>query len=147
MIGETYELHELPHLHRYFFFSEGKNGTILKSVDYGYMGDNTYNLAFGDMGKDGKLNDKVISNNDDLIKVMNTVALTIYGFLEELPGSWVHIRPVDEKRSMLYHTVFKRRWDEIAINFQVIGMIEEDKWETYNPEKKYLAFKLAKISK
>jgi hypothetical protein len=37
---------------------------------------NLYNLGFGDLLPDGKIDDKVTSNNGDIIKVLSTVIYT-----------------------------------------------------------------------
>ena len=45
---ETYPVKAGKDYKRYEFFSEGPKGTIRKVVFYQYMGENIYNLSFGD---------------------------------------------------------------------------------------------------
>ena len=144
MIGETYESIEVIEGQYFVFISEGLNGIIPKAILYSEMAnfENRYNLGFGDMVK-GKLFDNIISNNDDLIKVMNTVASTIYRFFEIYPASTVHFEPVDGKRSKLYHTILRRRQHEIEQLFYLNGY-RNGMWEIYNPDFQYLAFEIRK---
>ena len=73
-----------------------------------------FNLAFGDV-VEGQLIDSVISNNQDIVTILNTVAKCVYEFLEMNPGSVIRIDPYDEKRKRLYNTIFQRKHQEIAV--------------------------------
>jgi hypothetical protein len=53
-----------PHL--YLFFSEGPRGRITKAVIYSQMGENLFNLGFGDWNEElRELDDSIRSNNGD----------------------------------------------------------------------------------
>lgn len=69
------------------FYSEGPKGIIKKVVEFQpTMQDGVYNLAFGDYNEEAKaINDKVVTNNGDSIKVLATVASTVYAFIESIP--------------------------------------------------------------
>lgn len=69
------------------FYSEGPKGIIKKVVEFQpTMQDGVYNLAFGDYNEEAKaINDKVVTNNGDSIKVLTTVASTVYAFIESIP--------------------------------------------------------------
>ncbi len=142
MIGETYELTELEDRRAFIFFSDGPKGNLPKVVLYspipGKPG--TYNLGFGDF-QNGMVDDKSISNNSDLLKIMNTVAKTVYLFTDVFPQRKIYIEPVDEKRSRLYHAIFQRRWGEIQPHFEVKGLTEQG-WIGYEANRQYLAFEL-----
>lgn len=143
MIGETYKIKNLGNQEDFYFISEGRNGNILKYVSFTLMNNLTYNLEFGDWGNEG-VSDLVISNNADLVKVMNTIGKIIYQFFETHPEDKIEIRSVDEKRSRLYHTIFNRRIQEINPIFVLEGSTDGDTWEAFNPEKIYKIFRLAK---
>lgn len=50
----------------YKFLSEGPKGTIKKVVYYQAIGENLFNLAFGDWDEQNQMiNDKIRSNNND----------------------------------------------------------------------------------
>ncbi len=125
---------------QYAFASIGPQGVIVKFVMYTWMYDNVYNLGFGDF-EQGQVDDAVVSNNEDLVKIMNTIASTLYAFTEHYPGSKVFIEPVDRKRSNLYHHIFRRRIEEIQPLFIVKGLTA-DGWKDYLPSNRYLAFEL-----
>lgn len=144
MIGETYTVLDFKDKQEFLFLSEGPKGAILKAVVYQRMDENLYNLAFGDVGENDEINDSVVSNNKDLVKIMNTVAKTVYIFMDCYPERQIHIRPVDGKRSNLYHAIFQRKWDEMSVMFKLEGLTKKQTWEEFNSEKRYLAFKLTK---
>jgi hypothetical protein len=97
MIGESYELTSIPSRMAFQFHSQGARGNILKEVLYQPVADNTFNLAFGDV-VDGELIDEVVSNNLDFVRVMNSVAKTIYEFTEMFPEAIIQFEGVDGKR-------------------------------------------------
>ncbi len=138
MKGEGYKTTSNEDATWFHFDSIGEKGTIRKKITYFYLGENTWNLGFGDDDGD-EFDDEVISNNHDVRMVMQTIANTIYQFTEKYPDRRVYIRPVDERRKMLYNGVFKRRHAEITVSFTVYGRIENS-IEDYDPKKNYDAF-------
>ena len=142
MIGETYHLEQADDLRYFYFLSEGSKGLIPKVVVYDYTRRNTYNLGFGDL-RGGRIDDKVVSDNDDLSKVLNTVAKTVYLYTNLYPDRKIEIKPVDERRYRVYNRIFRRRFEEIKPNFIVQGLTKTG-WEDYKPEKDYLGFELTR---
>lgn len=140
MIGETYQFDKTNDGMQYAFVSKGPKGVVVKFVMYTWIHDNVYNLGFGDF-EEGQVDDAVVSNNEDLVKIMNTIASTLYAFTEQYPGSRVYIEPVDSKRSNLYHHIFRRRFEEIQPLFMVKGLTTNG-WKDYLPGNRYLAFEL-----
>lgn len=77
----------------YEFLSEGPNGTVKKVVFFQEIGDNLYNLAFGDWDEiKQKIDDKARSNNNDRDKVLATVASTVIDFIKYYPEASVFAR-------------------------------------------------------
>ena len=124
----------------FLFNSIGGAGSIEKFVMFQDVGFNRFNLAFGDVAK-GQFDDSAISNNRDVLSVLSTVAKCVHEFLEAYPGAEILIVPVDAKRAMLYNFVFKRRFPEITVNFEVVGLVGSKK-EVYSPERDYDSFLL-----
>jgi hypothetical protein len=124
----------------YYFESEGKQGKIPKVIIFTYLGKNYWNLAFGDW-REGDIDDAVISNNHDIVKVFGTIAKVVYAFSDEFPTQHIRIKPVDEKRRRLYNTIFRRNYEVINLTFHIIG-INKRKKEIYSPEKFYEYFEL-----
>jgi len=122
MINDVYQLDALENNTVFQFNSIGKQGTITKLILFQFINGNTFNLAFGDF-KNNKLDDKIISDNGDLIKVISTVALSIYLFFDAHPNAIIEIQGVDKKRQQLYNHIFRRRKVEIDLLFTVLGEI------------------------
>ena len=74
--------------HAFEFFSEGPKGRIRKMVIYSKISDTEppiYNLAFGDINPvTGKMDDSIISDNEDKDIILATVANTIVALLQSL---------------------------------------------------------------
>jgi len=143
MIGETYEFTDVENGREFIFISVGKNGKILKQVVFEEISIGIYNLGFGDR-IDGQIEDSVISNNNDLLKIMNTVGAIIYDFFDLNPTCSIEITPVDEKRARLYHTIFKRRIQEINRIFVLEGYDSSYQWSEFKVGMSYQRFKLKK---
>ncbi len=135
IIGETYETFSSDDFTHHLFLSEGPNGKIYKMVIFTLMENGFYNLGFGDV-LDGKINDKAFSNNQDLVKVMNTIGELVYEFTRRFPSRVVYVEPVDAKRSFLYHAIFKRKLEQITPVFSVEGSMDKKDWEPFDPLKK-----------
>ena len=116
----------------YLFESRGKKGVIVKQVKFTLIDKNRYNLGFGDL-KNGVLDGKIILGNGDLVKVMSTIALIIFDFLEHYPNAIIEVLPVDEKRKKLYHTIFRRKYPELKGVFEIRGLVNK-KFEAYQQD-------------
>ena len=75
------------------------------------------------------------------MKVISTVAKITYAFSNTYPLRRIKIEPVDEKRKKLYNHVFRRHYETINADFDIIGQINE-KRERYSPQKFYDSFEL-----
>ncbi len=140
MIGEHYELNPKNKKKLFYFISEESQGKILKVIGFQAVRGKIWNLYFGDITENG-FSDAVVSNNADIYKVMNTVAVALYQFLEEYPEKVIRIVPVDDKRKRLYNIIFQRRIHEIEPNFHVFGK-KRNKFEPYSPYKTHKIFEL-----
>jgi len=140
MIKDSYPLIPTKLKNAFFFKSVGVKGTILKVIIFEHLKGNRYNLAFGDV-VNNELDDEVISNNRDFVKVMATVATAIYYFLETNPKAIVEIDPIDSKRALFYNRIFQRKHTEIIEILNLVGIVNKQK-EIYNPEKLYDKFEI-----
>ncbi|MDZ7879797.1 MAG: hypothetical protein U5L45_19115 [Saprospiraceae bacterium] len=110
---------------------------------YRFIGINSrrlWNLGFGDW-KDGKIDNSVVSNNNDIVRVISTVAKIAYEFSGNFPQRIIQIKPVDEKRKVLYNHIFRRNYATINVNFNINGFKGRKK-EKYSPNKIYDRFEL-----
>jgi hypothetical protein len=138
MIEQPYPYFEIQAPTHYSFESIGDKGHVTKIVTLTLMTNGNWNLGFGDLIK-GKISDSVITNNNDVRKVIGTVAKIAIEFLMQFPHCTIEVRPVDERRSKLYNLVFQRYFDEITTYFNVWGITEQEK-ESYQPTKTYHKF-------
>ena len=115
----------------YMFYSSGKKGIIPKIVIYEKIANNHYNLAFGDYDTLGKsLNDLIITNNGDAIKVLGTVINTIQKFFATYPYAMLEIRGSTAIRTKLYQKIIKDNWAYIETDFRILAFKDgEDKPE------------------
>ena len=140
MITDAYRFIAVQRKTRFIFESEGKQGKIIKIIQFTQLESNEWNLGFGDL-KDGNIDDLIISNNDDIFKVIKTVAKVVTVFFQAYPKSTVIIKPIDEKRKKLYNSVFRRHFKDIIIDFNILAIAENNK-EAYSPQKNYDSFEI-----
>lgn len=140
MIKESYDFTRLGEKPYFYFESEGEQGIISKVIIFSYLEDESWNLAFGDL-KGGDIDDSVISNNYDIVKLVSTIAKVVYEFSAEYPSRHIVIEPVDEKRKKLYNHIFRRNYEDILLTFHIIGTYNGND-ENYSPKKFYDIFKL-----
>jgi hypothetical protein len=125
----------------YLFISEGIKGKILKFVEFTHLINNDWNLGFGDL-KGGIVDGVIMTNNQDVVKVIGTVAKITYEFFNKYPYAVVIIKPVDDKRKKLYNIVFQRHFKDIDARFHILAYIGGRK-ESYLSSKIYDSFELS----
>ena len=140
MITDSYLYIAVRRKTRFIFESEGVQGKIVKIIQFSPMDDNEWNLGFGDL-KSGFVDDSIVSNNQDTVKVLQTVARATYEFFNTYPDSVVIINPVDERRRKLYNRIFQRHIKDISTVCDVTGVIGTEK-ELYESQKYYESFKI-----
>ncbi len=130
----------------YEFTSEGPKGLIKKVVEYTLTStENVYNLAFGDYDDISKnINDLTVTNNGDSLKVLATVASTVYAFTEKYPNAWVLATGSTSVRTRLYRMGITNNLAEISADFIVFGYNAEGNWEEFIIGEDYEAFLLTK---
>lgn len=136
-----------PFLKVFEFISEGPKGRIKKMVQYTRTGtENVYNLAFGDFDEQTKsINDFSITNNGDSLKVLATVASTLYAFTEKYADAWIFATGSTAVRTRLYRMGITNNLAEIMIDFRVFGLtIQENLWEEFVIGEDYVAFLITK---
>jgi hypothetical protein len=141
MGGESYTTNHNEALTRFYFVSQGNKGNILKVIAFSQWDGNTWNLGFGDF-RNGRIDDRVVSNNGDIGKVMQSVAYSAFSFLEKYPERSIIIQPVDEKRKRLYNLIFQRHYEELATAFILQGKHGND-WGLYSPNETYDVFEVS----
>lgn len=124
------------------FISEGSKGQILKSVRFVKIKGvrNVYNLAFGDKRKgSNKIDDRVVSNNQDRDKVLATVANTLIAFTSRHPKARIFFRGSNEARTRLYKMAITKYYEELSDNFIILGLTDYG-WIPFEKNATYIAF-------
>lgn len=126
----------------YHFLSKGPNGTIKKMVAYQDVGDNIYNLAFGDWDEYKKrINGMARTNNSDRQKILRTVASTVIDFFKHHPKAIVFAKGSTSARTRLYQIGIANNLREIIQSFEIEGFYKSH-WERFQKGKNYQAFSL-----
>jgi hypothetical protein len=126
----------------YSFYSDGPKGRIKKTVVYSKIQQEPviYNLAFGDEDfTTGKINDNIVSDNDDRDIILATVAGTVYSFCERYGNEFIHVKGSSPSRTRLYQMGISGLLDEISIDFDVYGYKNRG-WYTFQKNVNYEAF-------
>lgn len=124
------------------FTSEGIKGSIKKMVQFSETGtENVYNLAFGDYDEETKsINDLSVTNNGDSLKVLATIASTVYAFTEKYPNAWVVATGSTNVRTRLYRMGITNNLVEIKEDFDIYAFTIVGKWEEFIVGEYYEAF-------
>ena len=141
MILNRYELKAGSNLETFEFLSEGIKGQILKVIQFQQMNHpNLYNLAFGDKDyQTGIIDDKVVTDNGDSIKVLATVVSAVYAFADKHPDCWIYATGSTSSRTRLYQIGINKYYDIVVEDFDIMGE-HRNEWEVYQFGKSYQAF-------
>lgn len=128
----------------YEFDSDGPKGKIRKIVRYSPQNSNgvTYfNLGFGDLNrKTGKIDDLVITNNQDREKILATVAATVLEFTQHFPDVLVYAKGSTGPRTRLYQIGISVNWSAIDPLLYVYGYEKDKGWQPFRKNVNYMAF-------
>ena len=146
MKHSKYQYKSEQSLHLFEFMSEGPNGCIKKVVEYTYTGtENVYNLGFGDFDEvTQSINDKSVTNNGDSLRVLATVASTVYAFTEKYPKAWIFATGSNSVRTRLYRMGITNNLAAISDDFVVYGYNADGCWVEFVVGEDYEAFLLSK---
>ena len=133
----------------YEFISEGPEGLIKKMVIYTETTtENVYNIGFGDYDESTNgISDLSVTNNGDSLKVLATVASTVYAFIERHPNAWILATGSTSVRTRLYRMGITNNLTEIEADFIDLGYTKNEEWEKFVVGEDYEAFLLTKKRK
>ena len=119
----------------------GPKGVVKKVVRYTEINiKGFYNLGFGDKDpQTGFISDITVTNNKDSMKVLATVAATLYAFIDSHPASTIIATGCTEARTRLYRMGISNNLYEIEKDFIVFGLTENN-WEPFRKNVTYAAF-------
>lgn len=124
---DVYEVVEVTEDFNVFdFVSVGSKGVIYKRVAFIKTElENVYNLAFGDLGEDGKINDLSISNNGDRNKILATIAEIIDDYTQKFPDRWIALIGSTDERTRLYRIAIGLNLKELSEKYEIYGYVYE----------------------
>ncbi|MGM0635468.1 MAG: DUF6934 family protein [Bacteroidota bacterium] len=141
MKKEKYKYSAEKELMYFEFFSVGPKGEIKKVIEFSETNvKDVYNLAFGDFDeKTQRISDSVVTNNGDSLKVLATVASSVYAFTAERTDAWVFATGSTAVRTRLYRMGLTNNLAEVSKDFHIYGL-KDDKWEDFLIGEDYEAF-------
>ncbi len=138
---DRYELKADADLATFDFLSEGPKGKIEKIIQFSLVNQNNlYNLAFGDRNYlTGEIDDKVVTDNGDSLKILATVVAALYAFCDKEPEAWVYATGSTAARTRLYRMGITKYYDLVVSDFEIFGQTQSE-WESFEKGKDYQAF-------
>lgn len=123
------------------FVSEGPKGQFRKMVQYRKItASGIYNLGFGDKNElTNEIDDLVISNNGDSQRILATVAMTLFLFIDHYPDALIYATGSTLARTRLYRIGITNNLLLIEKDFHVLGLKDND-WVKFEKNGPYSAF-------
>jgi hypothetical protein len=125
---ETYEITSVtPDLRVATFYSIDKEGNAvllkmkIKPVDYALL-PNVYNLSFGTLKQDDKIDDTTRIAHQDHNKVFSTILFFALTFLEVNPTITIGIDGSNDARAYIYHRMFHTNKEYLSEYFVALGV-------------------------
>jgi len=141
---EQYSTEASPDFMEYTFYSDGPKGTIKKVVRFTkahFLTFIYYNLGFGDWNDNlNKIDDFVVSNNQDAERVLATVAATVIGFTNQYPDALVYAEGSTRSRTRRYQMGMNKYWKNIGSIFEVYVLVENEGFKPFERNRNYIAF-------
>jgi hypothetical protein len=120
----------------YEFFSDGPKGQIKEVVRFTPRVSNDgslfHNLAFGDWDEvKQRVDDLIISNNEDTERVMATIAAIVIDFSDHFGDVTIFAEGSTTTRTRLYQMGINKFRKEIESVFDVYGFANKSGWESF----------------
>lgn len=144
MKQEKYKVRVSKSFLQYEFHSVGPKGRILKRVFYekSLGSGSEYNLSFGDVDDNNEINDLVVTDNKDSIKVLATVAFTVASFLNAYPNKLIYVKGSTAARTRLYRIAISNNLEEFRRDFNIYGLTH--RWKPFRRNVGYTEFIVSK---
>lgn len=83
---------------------------------------NVYNLAYGPLGHNGKIDDKIKLHHQNVNKLFSTIVFFAITFLDTYKERKVGIDGSNDGRAYWYHRMFQSNYEELADLVIIIGV-------------------------
>lgn len=149
MILEKYDYAASDEGTYFEFISNGPKGNIIKAVQFTLIDliDQTYSLGLGDRDPiTNQIDDEVVTDNKDTLKVLATIGEIGRQFLEFKPNAKIVFEGNTESKNRLYRMGINSVLGELNTKYSIFGFREQNlTWERFNKESDYIAFTISKI--
>jgi hypothetical protein len=125
---KVYELEEIsPDLKLSSFNSRLENGTeaplVVKISNNAHeLLPNVFNLAFGPLNKQGKLDDKAAISHEDYSRVFSTIMFSAFAYLEQNQDHYLGVDGSDNTRAYFYFRAMIRNFAYLDRYFNMFGI-------------------------
>ncbi len=127
------------------FFSDGPKGKIKKIIQFKRLinsefPNDLFNLGFGDFNDaKGKIDDLVVSNNNDSEKILATVAAASISFTDQHPEAYIIAQGSTPSRTRFYIMGISKNLKQVTDVFEIWGASADGQWEFFQKNKPYKA--------
>jgi len=83
---------------------------------------NVYNLSFGPLNKQGKIDDRAELAHSDYSRVFSTILFSAYAYLLRNPDHILGIDGSDNTRAYFYYRALQRNFDYLDQHFKMYGV-------------------------
>lgn len=117
----------------YRFISEGTEN-IEKAVVFEPLGlPDIMSLAFGDLDVENNIDDAIVTNNGDMLKVMATIVQVVVDFTKQFPHLSVLFSGSSVERTRFYGRILRMHHDDFVKEYDISGQRGElMERETFN---------------
>jgi len=148
-MGQPYP-YTKQYAYQYAFVSHGKERIEKIAIFRSTPMENLYYFVFGDLASNSSIDDKIRSNNGDLVKVLSTVIDILKTFLAEHPEATVFFVGSTLNRTALYRRILCTYYQTFRNEFIINALIaNEHKLEEtpFDPAstRQYLGFLVKKL--
>ena len=141
-----YPISYSPDQYWYEFDSISENKIIRKVVFYTLFSEmpNTYQLVFGNLTSENKIDTVDKSNNKDMKIILATVIQTLMYFLELNPNISVIFTGSTRSRTRLYRATISKLLNSLDESYIIEGLTFDLEKERFDADKHYFAYLISK---
>ncbi len=122
--------------------SEGPAGRVNKVVSFRDLTSDSsgeaYSLDLGDLSDNGDVDYYSVTANGDTEKILSTVGIAVRLFTDLHPHTWIYAEATSPARMRLYSMNLSRFLPMINASVELWGTIDGSKWETFQPNRRYI---------
>ncbi len=126
-----------------FFFDSVSNEKVIKKVVAYFPVEernDLYQLVFGNLLLNGKIDVSTVDNNQDMITILTTVADTMPKFFNRYPDKNVVFTGSTKARTRLYRAVISKMAQKKELSYEIFGILDDSSSEIFDSSHNYYGF-------